>query len=243
MWTAIVAVVAVGAGAALALALRKTFVVHPAPETRRPGRPKLVADAESEAERKVREALLEVKEEISGVRKEAEEDLRTRREEMKRHEERLTRREDSIEQKTVEVRQRESELQQTEARLASVRTELERVALSSIAGELERIGRLTAQEAKESLLVTQLVDEAKRDAMASVREIEQRAREEGEKRARKIVTIAIQRVATDQTSESTRLGVPAPFGRHEGAHHRPGGPEHPGLRGHHGRQPDHRRHP
>jgi ribonuclease Y len=52
-------------------------------------------------------------------------------------------------------------------------------------------------------LRTQVVDEAKRDAMATVREIEQRAREEGEERARKIVTIAIQRVASEQTSEST----------------------------------------
>src|SRR6185437_3295555 len=64
------------------------------------------------------------------------------------------------------------------------------------------VSRLTAQEARETLM-TQLVDDAKRDAMSTVREIEQRAREEGEERARKIVTIAIQRVASDQTSEST----------------------------------------
>jgi ribonuclease Y len=68
--------------------------------------------------------------------------------------------------------------------------------------ELERISHLTASEARESL-VAQVVDEAKRDAMATVREIEQQAREEGEKRARKIVTIAIQRVASEQTAEST----------------------------------------
>jgi ribonuclease Y len=61
---------------------------------------------------------------------------------------------------------------------------------------------MTAQEARESLR-TQVVDEAKREAMSTVREIEQRAREEGEERARKIVTIAIQRVASEQTSEST----------------------------------------
>ncbi len=61
---------------------------------------------------------------------------------------------------------------------------------------------MTAHEARESLL-TQVVDEAKREAMSTVREIEQRAREEGEERARKIVTIAIQRVASEQTSEST----------------------------------------
>ena len=75
--------------------------------------------------------------------------------------------------------------------------------------ELERIGRLTAQEAREAL-VAQVVDEAKRDAMATVREIEQRAREEGEDRARKIVTIAIQRIASEQTAESTVSVFPLP---------------------------------
>ena len=61
---------------------------------------------------------------------------------------------------------------------------------------------MTAHEAREQLMA-HIVDEAKRAAMAQVREIEQRAREEGEERARKIVTIAIQRVASEQTAEST----------------------------------------
>src|ERR687892_208582 len=67
---------------------------------------------------------------------------------------------------------------------------------------LERVARMTAQEAKDAL-IAQLKDQAKREAMATVREIEQRAREEAEARARKIVTIAIQRVASEQTAEST----------------------------------------
>src|SRR5207247_6166440 len=74
---------------------------------------------------------------------------------------------------------------------------------------LERVGRMTTQEAKDAL-VAHVVDDAKRDAMATVREIEQRAREEGERRARKIVTIAIQRVASEQTSESTVSVFPLP---------------------------------
>jgi ribonuclease Y len=61
---------------------------------------------------------------------------------------------------------------------------------------------MTAHEAREQLMA-QVVDDARRAAMAQVREIEQRAREEGEERARKIVTIAIQRVASEQTAEST----------------------------------------
>jgi ribonuclease Y len=61
---------------------------------------------------------------------------------------------------------------------------------------------MTQQEARDALM-GQMVEEAKRSAMQQVREIEQRAREDGEERARKIVTIAIQRVASEQTSEST----------------------------------------
>ena len=61
---------------------------------------------------------------------------------------------------------------------------------------------MTAHEARDQLMA-QVVDDAKRAAMTQVREIEQRAREDGEERARKIVTIAIQRVASEQTAEST----------------------------------------
>src|SRR5919204_375737 len=71
------------------------------------------------------------------------------------------------------------------------------------------VALMTAQEAKEALQ-SQVVDGAKRAAMGMVREIEQRAREEADARARKIVTIAIQRVASEQTSESTVSVFPLP---------------------------------
>jgi ribonuclease Y len=169
---------------------------------------KLVADAELEAETKVRQALMEVKEEISGMRREAEEDVRLRREEVNKNEARLNRREESAETKLAELAQREQKLSTTEGDLERMKAEVEE-ARARQQRELERVGRLTAQEAKETLM-TQIVDVAKRDAMATVREIEQGAREEGEKRARKIVTIAIQRVASEQTAESTVSVFPLP---------------------------------
>jgi ribonucrease Y len=169
---------------------------------------KLVADAEREAEIRVRQALLEVKEEIAGMRRDAEEDVRTRRDEVKRTEDRLARREAQAESKLGELNAREQRIQQTNKDLARMRTELEQ-AVEGHQRELERVSRLTAQEAKEAL-VAQLVDSAKRQAMATVREIEQQAREEGEKRARKIVTIAIQRIASEQTAESTVSVFPLP---------------------------------
>ena len=169
---------------------------------------KLVADAELEAETRVRESLGEVKQEISAMRREAEEDVRLRREEIQRTEARLTKREESLESKSGHLQTKEQTLERAAHELERIKHDLESAA-SEHRRELERIGHLTATEARESL-VAQVVDEAKRDAMATVREIEQAAREEGEKRARKIVTIAIQRVASEQTAESTVSVFPLP---------------------------------
>jgi ribonuclease Y len=207
MVTALVAIVAVAVGAAIALVLRKRLVSNRVQdaETRAA---KLVADAEREAESKVRQALLEVKEEISAMRREAEEDVRLRREEIQKQEDRLTRREDGLDAKASELGRRDQEVQKTEAELTRARAEVER-AEEDQRRELERVARLTTQEAKD-MLMGQVVDSAKRDAMATVREIEQRAREEGDRRARKILTIAIQRVASEQTSESSVSVFPLP---------------------------------
>ena len=93
------------------------------------------------------------------------------------------------------------ELEERDEKLTYVRTQLER-ATELHRAQLEKIAGMTSSEARDQLM-TQVVDDAKRAAMSQVREIEQRAREDGEERARKIVTIAIQRVASEQTAEST----------------------------------------
>jgi ribonuclease Y len=199
--------VGVVAGGALALGIYRMVVARRV-DTAEARATRLVAEAEKEAETRVRQALVEVKEEISAMRREAEEDLRNRRGEVKRVEDRLLKREESLDAKGAEISTREQRLERLQHDLAKVRGDLEAAALQH-QRELERIGRLTAQEAKEQLM-SQIVDQAKRAAMATVREIEQQAREEGEKRARKIVTIAIQRVATESTSESTVAVFPLP---------------------------------
>jgi ribonucrease Y len=169
---------------------------------------RLVLEAEREAETKVRAALVEVKEEIASMRREAEEDLRVRRDEVLKQGERLSRREDQLDRKQGEVQKKEADLGRLETNLERIRGELEKVA-ERHRRELETVARMTAQEAREALQ-NQVVDEAKRAAMGTVREIEQRAREEADARARKIVTIAIQRVASEQTAESTVSVFPLP---------------------------------
>ena len=162
---------------------------------------KLVTDAQAQAEEHVREALLEVKEEIAAMRREAEEDVRGRREESRRREARLAKREEAAEAKDAEVDRAARALAEKSEKIDRMRDELAR-AHEEERRHLEQVARMTAQEAKDAL-IAQLTDQAKREAMGTVREIEQRAREEAEARARKIVTIAIQRVASDQTAEST----------------------------------------
>jgi ribonuclease Y len=207
MTTVLVALLALVAGLAVGFAVRKAIVARRL-LTAEARAARLVADAEKEAETRVRDALVEVKQEISAMRKEAEEDVRLRREEVKRNEERLLRREEQLDSKLQELSSREQRLSRTESELDRLREETARAATEQ-RKELERVSHLTTQEAKEAL-IAQVVDDAKREAMGTVREIEQQAREEGEKRARKIVTIAIQRVASEQTAESTVSVFPLP---------------------------------
>src|SRR5207244_2363300 len=82
----------------------------------------------------------------------------------------------------ADLNRREQDIQKAERDLSQVRSDLERAAQDQ-RKELERVARLTAQEAREALMA-QVVDSAKRDSMATVREIEQRAREEGDGPAR-----------------------------------------------------------
>jgi ribonuclease Y len=207
MVTVLAAVLALAVGLAGGFVARKALVSRRM-TTAEARAAKLMADAEMEAETKVRTSLDEVRQEISAMRREAEQDIRLRRQEIKRLEDRLTKREESAEAKLGELQAREQKLERAGREAEELREELAKM-VGEQRRELERVSRLTTQEAKEAL-IAQVVDVAKRDAMATVREIEQRAREEGEKRARKIVTIAIQRVASDQTAESTVSVFPLP---------------------------------
>ena len=200
MVSVVVGVVALVLGVAIGFVIRRA-VARSQAESAEGRAQKVILEAEREAERLTREALVEAKDEIGAIRRDTEEDVRTRRDEIKRQEERLTQKEQTVDRKLDAADRRSEELDDRDRKLALVREQLEHSATQHRAA-LEKIAGLTASEAKEALR-TQVVDEAKRDAMATVREIEQRAREEGEERARKIVTIAIQRVASEQTSEST----------------------------------------
>ena len=160
-----------------------------------------VLEANQEAATVLRKANEDAKADSAQVRREAEEDVKSRRDEIARLERRILESEEEVRERTRKLDTRSGELDQRDEMLHDARLRLEQAA-DQHRVQLERIAGMTSSEAREEL-VAHVVDDAKRSAMAQVREIEQHAREEGEERARKILTIAIQRVASEQTAEST----------------------------------------
>jgi ribonucrease Y len=169
---------------------------------------KVLLDAELGAKTEQARMLEEANREIAGARREADEEIRGRRDEVAKQESRLGQKEEAVDRKIsaaderlVSLERRSAELDDRDETLKAVREQLERGA-EAHRQRLEAVARMTASEAREAL-TRQVTDEARRSAMATVRELEESAREEGEQRARKIVTIAIQRIASEQTAEST----------------------------------------
>ena len=161
----------------------------------------MLLEAEREADGASKRALAEARDEIASLRTTFDDDIRSRRDEIARQERRMAEAEADLRAKIERADARERDLEERDERLSYVRAQLEK-ATDLHRAQLEKIAGLTSSEARDQLMA-HVVDEAKRAAMSQVREIEQRAREEGEERARKVVTIAIQRVASEQTAEST----------------------------------------
>ncbi|MBO0788655.1 MAG: ribonuclease Y, partial [Actinobacteria bacterium] len=164
------------------------------------------SSAEADAAALLRQAE-ESAQKIGQAHRDAEEGIRLAKDELsqlrsdlERRESRLADREGRLDSELHKLEQRSAELEQTRAELASERTELDR--LDEQRREiLERTAGLTADQAKAEL-VAGIENQAKREAALLVRDTVNEARRDGETRARRIVTLAIQRVASEQTSES-----------------------------------------
>jgi ribonuclease Y len=167
-----------------------------------------LADAERDAETRRREAIVEAKDEILSLRETFEEEIKPRRAEIDRREERVDQRQKQLEDKDREFERQARELSAKEESLAQARGDVDR-SVEEIRKQLERVAGMTAAEAK-SALMKRIEDEAKREAMSTVRELETKAREEAEGRARRIITLAIQRLASEQTAESTVTTIALP---------------------------------
>jgi ribonuclease Y len=195
-----IAILAIAAGVALGFVLRKNFGEKQLDKAR-DSAGRIVADAEKQAETLRKEALLEAKDEVFRLRAEAEAEAKERRKEVTALESRLLQREESLERRAESLDQREHQLSSTAGQIEKRSKDLEE-AIAEEKARLESLAGMTADEAKQVLL-KRVEDDVKHDAAVMIREVESRAREEADKKARNIVGIAIQRVAADHTAEST----------------------------------------
>ena len=161
----------------------------------------LLNDATRKAEEKKKETILEAKEEVLRLKGELDKEINDRRSEQKRAENRVARREETLDRKLDNLEKRE-ELLNLKAEDITKRLKEAEALRDRQAGELERIAGLTAEEATRAI-IARVEKEAYHDAAALVRDIEQNAREEGNKKARNIIAMAIQKCASDHVAETT----------------------------------------
>jgi ribonucrease Y len=195
------------AGAAAGYVIRKSMAEKEVGSAEARART-LLGDAERNAEAAKREALVEAKDEVYRMRQEAEADIKSRRAEIEKKEDRIAQRETTLDSRANSLDRKEQSIEDREGAVQRGREELSQLEARART-EIERVAGMTAGDAR-SLLVEQIQDEAKRDAMVLVRDIEAQAREEAERRARKITAIAMQRVASELTTEATVTTVMLP---------------------------------
>ena len=178
-------------------------------------RARLVAEGTREAEAARKSAVLAGKEEVMQLREAWEKESRLRKSEIASEEKRLVERETTLERRAEqlesrdrEVARRASEMGRKEKLVADRQVELDR-ALADERARLESLAGLTAVEAKQEL-VRRLEEEAHADAANRLREIRESARRNAEREAKKIVALAVQRIAAEHTAETTVSAVSLP---------------------------------
>ncbi len=161
----------------------------------------LLEDAQRRAEDKKKETILEAKEEVLRLKTELDREVRERRNEVQRSERRVQQREESLDKKMDSLEAREESLNRKQEDLQRLTDEAQAMHDRQL-GELERIAQMTQEEAR-GVIMTRVQKEAFHDAAVMVREIEQNAKEEADKKARNIIAMAIQRCASDHVAETT----------------------------------------
>lgn len=169
---------------------------------------KIVDDAERETEAKKKEAILEVKEEAHRLRMETERENKERRNELQRMERRIMQKEEMLDRKSESFERKEDNLQRQEQELNNQRKIVSDLMQRQMA-ELERISNLSFDQARE-LLLARVEDEIKHETAMMIKEYETQAKEEAEKKARDVISLAIQRCAADHVAESTVSVVALP---------------------------------
>ncbi len=168
----------------------------------------IIDDALKSADGKKREILLEAKEEALKTKNELDHEVKERRLEVQRQEKRLIQKEESLDRKGEALEKRETQMNKRSEDLEKKNKEISKIHEEQLA-ELEKVSGMTSDQAKAALL--QSVEEDVKHEMASIlKENEVRTKEEATKKAKEIITDAIQRCAADHVAESTVSVVPLP---------------------------------
>jgi len=169
---------------------------------------RIVDEAEKTAETKKKEALIEAKEEILKNKNEVESELKERRNEVSRLEKHAQQKEESLDKKIELYEKKEEALVEKGKKLEAREAELEDIIAKEVE-KLEQISGFTSEQAKEYLL-NKIESEVRHEAAMKIAEIEQEYKEEADNKARNIISLAIQRCASDYVSEATVSTVALP---------------------------------
>ena len=169
---------------------------------------RIIANGERTAESKKKEALLEAKEEIHKLRSDVERENKDRRSELQRMERRILQKEESLDKKLDNIEHKEEALHRKEADLVQSKEKIDALYEKQMA-ELERISGMTFDEAR-NILLTNVEQEIRHETAIMVKEMEQQAKDEAEKKAKEIISGAIQRCAADHVAETTVSVVALP---------------------------------
>jgi len=168
----------------------------------------MILDAENRSETIKKEITIEAKEEAHRMRSEVEREIRERRAEIQRSEKRLIQKEEAIDRKTENLEKKEEGITQKEQTLVEKQHELDGFIAKQME-QLEKISGYTVEEAK-NILLSNIEKEIRYEASVMIKDIESKAKEEADKKAKEIITGAIQRCAADHVAESTVSVVPLP---------------------------------
>mgnify|MGYP000853391743 FL=1 len=169
---------------------------------------RIVDDAAKRGETKKKEALLEAKEDIHRLRQELDRETKDRRSELQRQERRVVQKEENLDRKLDSIEKREEALTRKEVRLDKSQAAINEMHEQQKA-ELERISGLTAEDAR-TMLMAEAEEELKHEKAMKIKEYVQQTKDEADKKAREILSTAIQRCAADHVAETTVSVVALP---------------------------------
>lgn len=169
---------------------------------------RIIIDATKEADTIKKEAMLEAKESIHSLRVESEKEIKERRAEIQKVESRLVQKEEALDNKKEALSQEEKSLIEARKKVELSEGELKEVIVKQ-KDVLQEVAKMTVQEAKDFLLQT-VENEARHDMATMIKAIENEAKEESSKKARNIISLAIQRCAAEHVAETTVSTVSLP---------------------------------